>query len=130
MSNALHFKSSYSIRQGIFDELRSFEEFEARVKKIVEEKDRGDVFEIFVEGYLGTQTITQSVKHWVVGNIPLSLREQSNPPKDATGIDGIYETGNGSHVACQVKYRQKQQRVPLWWRCKPSALVGQNGLIA
>jgi hypothetical protein len=99
MSNALHFKSSYSIRQGIFDELRSFEEFEARVNKIVEEKDRGDVFEIFVEGYLGTQTITQSVKHWVVGNIPLSLREQSKPPKDATGIDGIYETGNGRPIS-------------------------------
>src|SRR5580704_8263228 len=26
-----------------------------------------------------------------------------------TGIDGIYETHDGSHVAYQVKYRQKQQ---------------------
>jgi hypothetical protein len=56
MSNALNSKSSYWIRQGIVDELRSFEEFEARVNKIVEEKDRGDVFEIFVEGYLGITT--------------------------------------------------------------------------
>ena len=29
-------------------------------------------------------------------------------PKDATGIDGIYETHDGSHVAYQVKYRQKE----------------------
>ena len=30
-------------------------------------------------------------------------------PKDGTGIDGIYETHDGSQVAYQVKYRQKQQ---------------------
>ena len=109
MTNALHPKAAYWITQGIFDELQSFEAFEARVNKIVGEKDRGDIFEIFVEGYLATQTITQCVKHWVVGNIPLSLRERYNLPRDATGIDGIYETHDGSHVAYQVKYRQKQQ---------------------
>ena len=68
----------------------------SRVNKIIEEKDRGDIFEIFIEGYLATQTITQCVKHWVVGNIPLSLRERYKLPKDATGIDGIYETHDGS----------------------------------
>jgi predicted helicase len=106
---ALHPKASYWIRQGIFDELRSFESFEARVNKIFEEKDRGDIFEIFVEGYLATQTITQCVKHWVVGNIPLSLRERYGLPRDVTGIDGIYEAHDGNHVAYQVKYRQKEQ---------------------
>ena len=45
----------------------------------------------------------------VVGNIPLSLRERYKLPSDATGIDGIYQTHDGSHVAYQVKYRQKQQ---------------------
>ena len=109
MPNALHYKSAYWIRQGIFDDLTSFEAFEARVDKIPEEKDRGDIFEIFIEGYLATQTINQCVKHWVVGNIPLSLRERYKLPSDATGIDGIYETHDGSHIAYQVKYRQKQQ---------------------
>jgi superfamily II DNA or RNA helicase len=109
MTNALHPKSAYWIRQGIFDGLESFETFEARVNKIAEEKDRGDIFEIFIEGYLATQAINQCVKHWVVGNIPLSLRQRYKLPKDATGIDGIYETHDGSHVAYQVKYRQKQQ---------------------
>ena len=109
MGNALHSKSAYWLRQGIFDQLQSFDAFEARVNKIAEEKDRGDIFEIFVEGYLATQTINQCVKHWVVGNIPLSLRERYKLPKDATGIDGIFETHDGSHVAYQVKYRQKQQ---------------------
>lgn len=109
MMNALHPKASHWIRQGIFDNLHSFEAFEAGVNKIAEEKDRGDVFEIFVEGYLATQTIVQSIKHWVVGNIPLSLRERYKLPNDVTGIDGIYETHDGSHVAYQVKYRQKRQ---------------------
>jgi hypothetical protein len=86
MSTALHTKSAYWIRQGIFNELQSFEAFEARVNRIAEEKDRGDIFEIFVEGYLATQTINQCVKHWVVGNIPLSLRERYKLPKDATGM--------------------------------------------
>jgi len=47
----------------MFDDLRSFADFEARVNQIPEEKDRGDIFEVFVEGYLSTQPITQRVKH-------------------------------------------------------------------
>jgi predicted helicase len=107
--HVLHPKAPYWIRQGIFDDLRSFDVFENRVNKIIEEKDRGDAFEIFIEGYLATQPITQRVRHWVVGNIPLDLRERFKLPKDGTGIDGIYETHDGSNVAYQVKYRQKQQ---------------------
>ena len=106
---ALHPKAPYWIRQGIFDDLRSFDVFENRVNKIIEEKDRGDAFEIFIEGYLATQAITQRVRHWVVGSIPLDLRARFKLPKDGTGIDGIYETHDGSNVAYQVKYRQKQQ---------------------
>jgi predicted helicase len=53
--------------------------------------------------------VNQWVKHRVVGNIPLSLRERYKLPNDATGIDGIYEMHDGSHVAYQVKYRQKNQ---------------------
>jgi superfamily II DNA or RNA helicase len=105
---ALHPKASFWAKQGIFDYLRSFEDFELRVNLLPEEKDRGDVFEIFIEGYLATQPIAQCVKHWVVGSIPLALREKYRLPSDPTGIDGIYETHDGSHVAYQVKYRRKQ----------------------
>ena len=109
MAIAQHPKKSTWIRQGIFDDLKSFEEFEARVNRIAEEKDRGDAFEIFTEAFLATQPIAQCVKHWVVGNIPLPLRERYRLPPDATGIDGIYEAHDGSHVAYQVKYRQRPQ---------------------
>ena len=105
--SALHPKSSYWLRNGVFDDLTSFADFEAKVCAVTEEKDRGDIFEIFVEGYLATQTITQSVQHWIVGSIPLPLRERYNLPRDATGIDGVYEVHDGSHIAYQVKFRQK-----------------------
>ena len=89
--NALHYKAAYWVGQGVFDRLSSFSDFEPRVNPIFEEKDRGDVFEIFIEGYLATQAITQHVKHWVVGGIPVDMRERFNLPNDGTGIDGVYE---------------------------------------
>lgn len=48
----------------------------------------------------------QWVTHWVVGDVPLTLRQQYNLPSDAKGIDGVYESCLGTHVAYQVKYRQ------------------------
>ena len=34
------------------------------------------------------------------------MRERFNLPNDGTGIDGIYEARDGSHIAYQVKYRK------------------------
>jgi hypothetical protein len=104
--NANHYKAAYWVGQGTFDSLASFSEFEFRVNDIFEEKDRGDVFEIFIEGYLATQAITQHTEHWVVGGIPVEMRERFNLPNDGTGIGGIYEERSGNQVAYQVKYRK------------------------
>ena len=52
--NALHYKAAYWLEKGVFESLSSFSDFEFRVNNIFEEKDRGDVFEIFIEGYLAT----------------------------------------------------------------------------
>jgi hypothetical protein len=64
--NCLHYRAAHWIQKGIFDNLQSFGEFEARVDSVFEEKDRGDIFEVFVEAFLATQSITQRVRHWVV----------------------------------------------------------------
>ena len=104
--NPHHYRASHWINRGVFDGLCSFNELEYRIDNVAEEKDRGDIFEIFIEAYLATQAITQHVKHWVVGNIPVDMREQFNLPNDGTGIDGIYETRDGSQIAYQVKYRK------------------------
>jgi hypothetical protein len=105
--NALHYKAAYWLEKGVFDSLSSFSDFEFRGNNIFEETDRGDVFEIFIEGYLATQAITQHTKHWVVVGIPVDMRERFNLPNDGTGIDGIYEARDGSQIAYQVKYRKK-----------------------
>jgi len=60
--NAHYCKTAYWVGQGAFDSLSLFSEFESRVNDIFEEKDRGDVFEIFIEGYLATRAITQHVE--------------------------------------------------------------------
>jgi hypothetical protein len=100
---AKHVKARHWIATGIFDALTSFHDFEQRINGIAEEKDRGDVFEIFVEGFLATQPIMQCVTHWVVGDIPLTLRQQYNLPSDVKGIDGVYESRLGTHVAYRAK---------------------------
>ena len=73
---ALHSQTHGWIQSGVFAPLASFVDFESRVNAIPEEKDRGDIFEIVIEGYLATQAIAQSRQHWVVGAIPLELRER------------------------------------------------------
>ncbi len=88
---AKHLKARYWVAVGIFDDLSSFATLETRINRLPEEKDRGDVFEIFVEGFLATQPILQCVGHWVVGNIPLPLREHYNLPSDTKGIDEVDE---------------------------------------
>lgn len=60
---AKHVKARHWIATGIFETLTSFQEFEQRINGIAEEKDRGDVFEIFVEGFLATQPIMQCMTH-------------------------------------------------------------------
>ena len=103
---AQHYKASHWIGQGIFDEILSFDDFESRVDALPEEKDRGDVFEIFVEALLETQSIMQCEEHWFVGDIPLAIREELNLPSGSMGIDGVYRDRQGHHVPYQVKYRQ------------------------
>ena len=56
-----HSKATFLISQNIFDEIKSFREFEQRVSNLfnTNTKAQGDAFEIFVEAYLATQPIFQ-----------------------------------------------------------------------
>ena len=103
-----HKKASYWINKGVFDGLITFSQLSERINKLRAGKDRGDVFEIFIEAYLETQLINQCVEHWVVGNMPKWLLENFNLPLNDTGIDGVYKTFSGEFVAYQVKYRRSQ----------------------
>ncbi|MCH2458840.1 MAG: hypothetical protein MK186_12430, partial [Henriciella sp.] len=96
--NALHYKAASWVGKGVFDSLASFSEFESRVNDIFEEKNRGDVFEIFIEGYLATQAITQHAEHWVVGGIPVEMRERFKLPNDPKPPSQTWRTFLDNHV--------------------------------
>jgi predicted helicase len=68
----------------------------------------GDAFEVFVEGYLGTQQKLQADTVWLVGQLPLEVRQTLNLPNDAKGIDGVFRTRTGTLVPYQVKFRSQR----------------------
>jgi hypothetical protein len=104
-----HYKAGYWVEQGFFDNLSSFRDLKIRIDAVEDPKDRGDVFEIFVEALLETQPIHQCDDHWVVGDVPLPICEDLKLPNDGTGIDGVYRDRMGNHVPYQVKYRRAEQ---------------------
>ena len=102
-----HSRAQVLISQGIFDSVKTFRDFEQRVSALINSntKDEGDAFEIFVEAYLATQPLLQCEETWLVGDIPIEIRESLNLPNNSTGIDGVYKTLSGEYVPYQVKFR-------------------------
>jgi hypothetical protein len=87
-----HLNAGQIIRRGLYDDLRRFAELEQRISALGNENMKivGDAFEVFVEGYLATQQKLQAETVWLVGQIPLDIRQQLNLPNDTKGIDGIF----------------------------------------
>ena len=94
-------------QEGLFNSLSSFRDLEQRIQSLHEENTKavGDAFEIFVEAYLATQVTFQAEKVWIVGQVPVQVRQQLNLPADTKGIDGVFQTHSGELVPYQVKFR-------------------------
>ncbi len=105
-----HSQAPVLISQGVFDSVKTFSEFEQRVSALFDTntKAQGDAFEIFVEAYLATQPILQCQETWLVGDIPVDVRESLNLPNDATGIDGVYRSTLNNLIPYQVKFRSNR----------------------
>ena len=105
-----HSQAPTLISQGVFDSVKNFREFEKRVSALIDTntKAQGDAFEIFVEAYLATQPILQCQETWLVGDIPVEIREALNLPSDSKGIDGIYKSMLDVYVPYQVKFRSNR----------------------
>lgn len=105
-----HSQAPYLISKGIFDSIKTFKDFEQRVAALFDTntKAQGDAFEIFVEAYLHTQPITQCTVTWLVGSIPVEVREELNLPNDSKGIDGVFKSTNDVLVPYQVKFRSNR----------------------
>ena len=105
-----HANAGLLIRRGLYDDLRSFAELEQRIGALGDENTKavGDAFEVFVEGYLATHQKMQAEAVWLVGQVPLDIRQQLNLPSDTKGIDGIFRTRTGTLVPYQVKFRSQR----------------------
>ena len=106
-------KHSYAaqlIRRGIYDDLQSFAQLEQRITALGEENTKivGDAFEVFVEGYLATHQKLQADTVWLVGHLPLDVRQKLNLPNDTKGIDGVFRSRTGIFVPYQVKFRSQR----------------------
>ena len=94
-----------TLPDGLFRGLLHFRELEGRIVGLPGELLRGDAFEVFVEAYLWLTTVWQVQDLWLVGQVPLAVRQALNLPADAKGIDGVFRTRSGVLVPYQVKHR-------------------------
>ena len=108
----VHNQASYYSRMNLFDGLTSFSELERRISDLPSEKERGDAFEVCVEAYLNIDEVIQAEDVWVVGKIPLDIRESLNLPASDYGYDGVFKTRLGELVAYQAKFRTGRIALP------------------
>lgn len=107
-----HKSAPWFLKQGFFEGIKSFKEFEARTGKLADTVETGDALEILVEAYLHLDKVLNAKDVWVVGSIPLDIRKALNLPNDSKGIDGVYEDQAGNYIPYQVKYRTNMVTLP------------------
>ncbi len=107
-----HKSAPWFLKQGFFEGIKSFKEFEARTGKLADTVEMGDALEILVEAYLQLDKVLKAKDVWVVGSIPLNIRKALNLPNDSKGIDGVYEDQAGNYIPYQVKYRTNMVTLP------------------
>ena len=107
-----HKSAPWFLKQGFFEGIKSFKEFEARTGKLADTVEMGDALEILVEAYLHLDKVLNAKDVWVVGSIPLNIRKALNLPNDSKGIDGVYEDQAGNYIPYQVKYRTNMDTLP------------------
>ena len=113
------------INSGIFNDLKSFDEFNKRIlnnynfNKRGKDKTKGDIFEIFCEAYLFTKKELQIKEVFPQGYVPFYILKKLNLNTNDKGYDGVYQTTDGNYFTYQCKYRSNNEK--LNWQ-------GKNGL--
>jgi len=107
----LHPKASGFYKSGLFSNLNKFEELEARISSLSNDKQKGDAFEVFAEAYLMTQRRNDAAQVWPLGSVPLDILNELNISIMDYGVDGIFKTQLRGLSAYQVKYRTKRPRL-------------------
>ena len=107
-----HKSAPWFLKQGFFEGIKSFKEFEARTGKLADTVEMGDALEILVEALLHLDKVLNAKDVWVVGSIPSNIRKALNLPNDSKGIDGVYQDQAGNYIPYQVKYRTDMDTLP------------------
>ena len=107
-----HKSAQWFLKQGFFEGIKSFKEFEARTAKLADTVEMGDALEILVEALLHLDKVLNAKDVWVVGSIPSNIRKALNLPNDSKGIDGVYQDQAGNYIPYQVKYRTNMVTLP------------------
>ena len=107
-----HKSAPWFLKQGFFEGINSFKEFEARTSKLADTVEMGDALEILVEALLHQDKVLNAKDVWVVGAIPSQIRKALNLPNDSKGIDGVYADQAGNYIPYQVKYRTDMDTLP------------------
>ena len=107
-----HKSAQWFLKQGFFEGIKSFKEFEARAGKLADTVEMGDALEILVEALLHLDKVLNAKDVWVVGSIPSHIRKALNLPNDSKGIDGVYADQAGNYIPYQVKYRTDMDTLP------------------
>lgn len=107
-----HKSAPWFLKQGFFEEIKSFKDFEVRTSKLANTVEMGDALEILVEAHLHLDEVMKAKDVWVVGAIPQNIRKALNLPNDSKGIDGVYEDQAGNYIPYQVKYRTDMDTLP------------------
>jgi len=78
-----------------------------KIRNLEKEKDKGDVFERFVQVFLLTKPRYVSLYKniWLLGEVPNNFKKKLNLPKDDEGIDLVCQTFDDKFHSIQAKYR-------------------------
>ena len=89
----------------------NWKEFSNTVSNFKIEKDKGDVFERFVQIYLSVNaTYRNKLEYvWLGNELPNSIRKELNAPINDEGIDIYAKTYDGKYWSIQAKFRTSNQ---------------------
>ena len=118
MSSPLHKRSSFFVKDGLFNNVYSFRDLEKRIEKLkaknikAENLLRGDAFEVFVEAFLNTHDSYEAVKVYPsLAQTPAIIRQKLKVSKKDKGIDGVFLTKDDKIIPYQAKFRTGREVV-------------------
>ena len=114
MATPLHTKAAEYRKRGLFSGVRHFSELEWRIEALSDERQRGDVFEVFTEAYLATQRPHDAHTLWPQSATPLAVLQRLGLTVRDNRVDGVLQSPVGLLSVYQAKFRSG--RAALTWR--------------